>query len=94
VYLESEIVRVKTAGAGFRYAEACVCLTYEQTRDVNALVKAYANGEQVGLTTVTIKAGKLRGRESFRLDGFYGKFEERIPNTVTLEISSVTKSIW
>ena len=94
VYLEREIVRVKTAGAGFRYAEACVCVNYRQTKGVNALVNAYAYGEVVGQAIVTIEAGKLQGSQSFRLDGFMGMFEERIPPTVTLEITSVTKSIW
>lgn len=94
VYLERETVIVKTAGAGFRYAEACVCVNYRQTKGVNARVKAYAYGEVVGSAIVTIEAGKLQGSQSFRLDGFMGMFEERIPPTVTLEITSVTKSIW
>ena len=89
ITLDYNTASVQTAGAGFRYAEAYISIDYIQERNVSALVTAYANGKKVGSTLITIEAGESSSYSSFRLDGFYGMFEDRIPSTVTLKITSV-----
>lgn len=89
VSLQNEVVRVQKTGAGACRAEACVYLDSQQTNNVKVVVRAHSDGKQVGLTTITIEAGNLQGCETFRLDGFYGMFEDRIPSMVTLSCSQV-----
>lgn len=88
-YLPSETAPVLRAGAGFLGTIARVRLESKHSKDVNVGIAIYAGREKVGYTLVTIKKGELEGEEQTRLDGFMGWFEDRIPSTVTLKITSV-----
>ena len=92
VYLPNERVPVLRAGAGFLGTIARVRLESKHSKDVNVGIAIYAGEEKVGFTLVTIKKGELEGEEQTRLDGFMGWFEDRIPSTVTLKITSVKES--
>lgn len=90
-YLPNETVPVLTAGAGFRGVIACARLESAHTRNVTVSIAAYAGREKVGQTWITIRKGELEGEEQVRLDGFAGWFEDRIPSTVKLKITSVSE---
>lgn len=90
-YLPNKTVPVLKAGAGFRGAIVCARLEAEHTKDVKVSVAVYAGREKVGQTWVTIPKGELEGEEETRLDGFMGWFEDRIPSTVKLKITSVSE---
>ena len=83
-YLENNVAYVETAGAGFRYTDACVYVDTKLKSSIAVTVKAFANGEKVGETWIHIEEGETQGCDRFRLDGFMGWFEEDIPYTVTL----------
>ena len=92
VYLPSEIAPVMRAGAGFLGTVVSARLESVHSKDVSVGIDIYAGSEKVGYTIVTIKKGELEGEEETRLDGFMGWFEDRIPSTVNLEITSVRES--
>lgn len=91
VYLPNETVPVLQAPAGFRGAIVRARLESEHSRRVTVHIAIYARGEKVGQTWVTIPKGELEGEEQTRLDGFMGWFEDRIPSTVELKITSVSE---
>lgn len=89
-YLPNETVPVLQAGAGFRGTIVRARLEEEHSKNVRIGIAIYARGEKVGQTWVTIPKGELEGEEETRIDGFMGWFEDRIPPTVNLKITSVS----
>lgn len=88
-YLVNNTVYIETTGAGFKVAEACVRLKSRCDKKVNVGVAAYARGKRVGDSYITIDKGDISGCDNIRLHGFAGWFEEKIPSTVSIKITSI-----